>query len=57
MIRWWYGGEQAYEFQPAGVRMLHQVPVKVKVAHHFVNDGKRVARSGENAEEWNNIWM
>ena len=57
MIRRWYDGEYAYKFQPAGVRMLHQVPAKVKVAHHFVNDGKRVAGSGENAEKWNDIGM
>ena len=44
-----------YEFQPAYVRMISEIPAEVKLAHHRVNQGKRMTRGRINADERNDI--
>ena len=44
-----------YNFQSACVRMISEISAEVKLAHHFVNKGKRMTEGRIDADERNNI--
>ena len=51
------GKGYTYEFQPADLRVFHEVPAEVKIVHHLIEESKRMARGRIYAEERNNIWV
>jgi hypothetical protein len=44
-----------YKFQPTGVRMIRKILADVKVVHHRVKEGERMARGRIDAEKWDDV--